>query len=82
MTLVSQSDIGVGQSWAFSLYFLAYIPKGHEELCKQEGYISRDLFNPVLELTHNHGTESNAEFKYHNGNDDDNGQVRSIINQE
>jgi lactoylglutathione lyase len=25
----------------------------------------------VIELTHNHGTESNADFKYHNGNDED-----------
>ena len=26
------------------------------------------LFNPVLELTHNHGTEDDAAFSYHNGN--------------
>lgn len=27
------------------------------------------LWQPVLELTHNHGTENDKEFKYHNGND-------------
>ena len=25
----------------------------------------------VLELTHNHGTEKDDDFKYHNGNDND-----------
>jgi len=29
-----------------------------------------DLFGPVLELTHNHGTENDEEFKYYNGNED------------
>jgi lactoylglutathione lyase len=32
----------------------------------------------VLELTHNHGTESQVDFKYHNGNDEDQGQVRGF----
>lgn len=26
------------------------------------------MFNPVLELTHNHGTEDDPNFSYHNGN--------------
>ncbi len=30
-------------------------------------------FEPVLELTHNHGTESDPEFNYHNGNSDPRG---------
>lgn len=38
----------------------------------------RTIFSPVLELTHNHGTESNPDFKYHNGNDQDEGQVRGF----
>lgn len=29
----------------------------------------KTLWQPVLELTHNHGTESDETFKYHNGND-------------
>eukprot|EP00551_Chaetoceros_affinis_P007242 CAMPEP_0203670876 /NCGR_PEP_ID=MMETSP0090-20130426/6837_1 /ASSEMBLY_ACC=CAM_ASM_001088 /TAXON_ID=426623 /ORGANISM="Chaetoceros affinis, Strain CCMP159" /LENGTH=311 /DNA_ID=CAMNT_0050535849 /DNA_START=360 /DNA_END=1295 /DNA_ORIENTATION=- len=28
------------------------------------------LFPPVLELTHNHGTESDEDFKHYNGNED------------
>ena len=31
------------------------------------------LFHPVLELTHNHGTESDDSFSYHNGNTDPKG---------
>ena len=30
----------------------------------------KTMFQPVIELTHNHGTENRADFKYHNGNDD------------
>lgn len=26
------------------------------------------LWNPCLELTHNHGTEKQPDFHYHNGN--------------
>lgn len=29
----------------------------------------KKLWRPVLELTHNHGTENDVAFKYHNGND-------------
>ena len=36
------------------------------------------IFQPVLELTHNHGTENQEDFKYHNGNDDDAGQGRGF----
>jgi lactoylglutathione lyase len=36
------------------------------------------MFEPVLELTHNHGTESRPEFAYHNGNDEDAGQLRGF----
>lgn len=32
----------------------------------------------MIELTHNHGTESNPDFSYHNGNDDDKGQLRGF----
>ena len=36
------------------------------------------VFEPVLELTHNHGTETQENFKYHNGNDEDEGQIRGF----
>lgn len=28
------------------------------------------MFGPILELTHNHGTEKDADFKHYNGNED------------
>ena len=31
----------------------------------------KDMFQPVLELTHNHGTEKDNDFKHYNGNEDD-----------
>eukprot|EP00667_Euglena_gracilis_P017896 EG_transcript_18923 len=55
----------------FSLYFMANLPEGTAapapdsegaaEFCK-------NLFHPVLELTHNHGTETQPDFVHHNGN--------------
>ena len=36
------------------------------------------MFGPVIELTHNHGTETQPEFKYHNGNDQDQDQLRGF----
>lgn len=55
----------------FSLYFLASLPDriGHEE----EAPNCDKLFNPILELTHNHGTENDEAFSYHNGNTDPKG---------
>lgn len=54
----------------FSLYFLAQVPA--EELAaipadktspEASEYIKR-MFRPVIELTHNHGTENDSNFKY------------------
>eukprot|EP00162_Nutomonas_longa_P013377 comp21544_c0_seq1/m.47168 comp21544_c0_seq1/g.47168 ORF comp21544_c0_seq1/g.47168 comp21544_c0_seq1/m.47168 type:complete len:338 (-) comp21544_c0_seq1:1247-2260(-) len=57
----------------FSLYFLQVdgakrLPAGLDT--KGDAAFDHVLnqWEPVLELTHNHGTESDAEFKYHNGN--------------
>ncbi|KAJ6458589.1 lactoylglutathione lyase-like protein [Mycena vitilis] len=44
----------------FNLYFLGYGPDAPDGTSKDEG---------LLELTWNYGTESDAAFKYHNGND-------------
>ena len=44
--------------WKFSLYFLA-----------QEDHVDNGQVQPIIELTHNHGTETNDQFWYHNGND-------------
>jgi lactoylglutathione lyase len=47
----------------FSLYFLgsAAIP---------DGSATNTMFEPVLELTHNHGTETDDDFEYFNGNEE------------
>jgi lactoylglutathione lyase len=38
----------------------------------------KSMFGPVIELTHNHGTEAQADFRYHNGNDQEQGQLRGF----
>eukprot|EP00467_Chlorarachnion_reptans_P023692 CAMPEP_0114505584 /NCGR_PEP_ID=MMETSP0109-20121206/10935_1 /TAXON_ID=29199 /ORGANISM="Chlorarachnion reptans, Strain CCCM449" /LENGTH=323 /DNA_ID=CAMNT_0001684041 /DNA_START=111 /DNA_END=1082 /DNA_ORIENTATION=+ len=45
----------------FSLYFLA---------CAKPGATEADPDKPVLELTHNHGTESDESFKHNTGNEE------------
>lgn len=61
---------------SFSLYFLAHLPDTNGEE-KEEGYLSK-MYGPVIELTHNHGTENDENFKYHNGNTEDDGAVRGF----
>ena len=53
----------------FSLYFLASKRKNGEDADKNP----MTLYHPVLELTHNHGTEDDGDFSYHNGNSDPKG---------
>jgi len=67
----------------FSLFFMAQIPPGtplppDASDAATAGEYIRQMFPPVLELTHNHGTEKNEDFKYHNGNDQDAGQLRGF----
>jgi len=61
--------------WKFSLYFLGCLEEG--ETCPGEGATDEEIsafvnsrHRPVLELTHNHGTEADASFKHSNGNED------------
>eukprot|EP00048_Salpingoeca_helianthica_P015766 m.228488 g.228488 ORF g.228488 m.228488 type:complete len:336 (-) comp17493_c0_seq1:28-1035(-) len=66
----------------FSLYFLATLPSGtvlpaNPDSPEASEFI-HTMYPQVLELTHNHGTESNEGFKYHNGNDQDAGQTRGF----
>jgi lactoylglutathione lyase len=61
----------------FSIYFLATLPQGSvvpdpsspeaREFVKAELYPRRV---PILELTHNHGTEADAAFAHFNGNEE------------
>jgi len=47
----------------FSLYFMgsSNVPDGTD---------MKTMFAPVLELTHNHGTEDDESFQYYNGNEE------------
>lgn len=61
---------------SFTNYFLVssyvdYELKEDEDLGGDEAKMKASmLFHPVLELTHNHGTETDEEFKHYNGNED------------
>mmetsp|Transcript_30646 Transcript_30646/g.35737 ORF Transcript_30646/g.35737 Transcript_30646/m.35737 type:complete len:333 (+) Transcript_30646:140-1138(+) len=68
MTVVRSKNYG-----DFTNYFLAsnVSPEDYRSLEDNEAKEKCSmLFNPVLELTHNHGTESDAEFKHFNGNEE------------
>ena len=64
MTLLSQKTLGEGTDWGFSLYFLGTVAEG------EEAPTPGSSFQPCLELTHNHGTESDEGFAHFNGNED------------
>jgi len=75
MTLLRECHFGP-DSGDFSLYFLATLPPGTkvpDAASNMAPEYIRQMFPQVLELTHNHGTELEANnFKgYHNGNDED-----------
>jgi len=61
----------------FSNYFFAYLPPGTQHpsdtQSPEASALVNSLWQPVMELTHNHGTESDPNFKYHNGNDEPQG---------
>lgn len=59
MTLLSHRDFPDAK---FSLYFLGTMPEGATEFPSDR---------PVLELTHNHGTENDEKFQYYSGNEAD-----------
>jgi len=73
----------------FSLYFYAYVDKEKEEIPNLSSMTLLEqmqwLFSrpyPTMELTHNWGTESDPNFKYHNTNTEPRGfgHVGVIIN--
>mmetsp|Transcript_17962 Transcript_17962/g.26333 ORF Transcript_17962/g.26333 Transcript_17962/m.26333 type:complete len:417 (+) Transcript_17962:108-1358(+) len=55
----------------FSLYFMASNVEAPANTGDEGTAVVRDLFGPVLELTHNHGTENDDDFKHFNGNEPD-----------
>jgi lactoylglutathione lyase len=55
----------------FSLYFLATLPEGTTAPASDSDEaraFCKNLFPPVLELTHNHGTETQEDFAHNTGN--------------
>jgi lactoylglutathione lyase len=46
----------------FSLYFLAHVRPEEAAEVGSEDFVSR-RFGPVIELTHNHGTENDPAFR-------------------
>ncbi|KAI8967784.1 lactoylglutathione lyase [Mycotypha africana] len=63
MKLITKKDF---ESSKFSLYFLAYVDKVPED--EEEKSVMAFSLPGVLELTHNWGTENDADFSYANGN--------------
>jgi lactoylglutathione lyase len=61
MTLMRTSE---NKDAKFNLYFLGYPGADGVPIANREG---------LLELTWNYGTESDPNFKYHNGNDEPQG---------
>jgi len=66
MNLCYKSDHAQGK---FSNYFMTHAA---------EDSAMKMVFEPVIELTHNHGTEDQADFKYHNGNTEDEDALRGF----
>jgi len=68
MTLVREMHLN-----DFSLFFMSTLPEGVSPPDPKSAE-ARDfvmgLFNPVLELTHNHGTENDENFQHFVGNED------------
>jgi len=66
MTVVKERHF---EEAAFSLYFLASARKNGEDSDTNP----KTMYHPILELTHNHGTEKDPNFSYHSGNEDPKG---------
>ena len=75
MTLVAAKHFAEHK---FSLYFLCSLDAeekkalgdAHDPAGEEGWKAMKKLWKPVLELTHNHGTEDDAAFSYHTGNTD------------
>lgn len=69
MTLVRELHFN-----SFSLFFMSTLPEGvtgPDPKSEEARDFVKSLFNPVLELTHNHGTENDADFQHFTGNEQD-----------
>ncbi len=72
MTLLDRYDF---DAMKFSLYFFGYPDAADGEIPDEPAARTTWVFGrkALLELTHNWGTEDDAEFSHHNGNDDPRG---------
>lgn len=75
LTLVDTMDF---PQYKFSIYFLTTLPAGGETYKLKPGtQAAHDYLwtmeGVCLELTHNHGTESDDDFRYHVGNEEKDG---------
>ena len=71
MTLVKQIPF---PAMGFTLYFLGYTDSGGDLPADPEGRLIYAFGRPaMLELTHNHGTETEDGAPYHDGNSDPRG---------
>jgi len=70
--VIGMELIDTMQGGDFTLYFLGFDNQpGTENLTKEEKAAARFAREGILELTHNHGTESDPNFKgYANGNEE------------
>ncbi len=69
-SLVEKRDFAEAE---FSLYFLALVDKADIPADDAQRHTWMKSIPGILELTHNHGTENDADFAYHNGNTDPRG---------
>jgi lactoylglutathione lyase len=69
-TLVSKRDF---EEAKFSLYFLTLADKSEIPEADDARALWMKTATGLLELTHNHGTETDADFQYHSGNSDPRG---------
>ncbi|KQQ55561.1 lactoylglutathione lyase [Pseudomonas sp. Leaf127] len=69
-SLVDKRDFAQAE---FSLYFLALVDKTQIPADDAARHQWMKSIPGVLELTHNHGTEKDAQFSYHDGNSDPRG---------
>ena len=70
MTLIRTIENAANE---FNLYFLGYPGTKGVPTAGANGVTSTADREGLLELTYNYGTEEDASFKYHNGNDEPQG---------